>query len=236
MALIAAAGSRLLQRRKAQALRLTLALGAGVRPRGDVHRSDHRRQGHQPADAGQAADALPRSSNASTSPAAPRPRYAAKATPASAIGRCSRPPARPIRPGSSSGSRGSRSAFNGTVVVEWLNVSAGSDTDPGLGYAAAELDREGYAYVGVSAQQAGINGSTPRRHRQPAAARGPRLGPAQGRPGALRLAASPRRRVLLRHVHAGRAGVAGAGHGSTCWTGWRRSGSSRSGSHSPRPG
>ncbi len=52
------------------------------------------------------------------------------------------------------------SAFNGTVVVEWLNVSAGSDTDPDWAYAAAEFNRSGYAYVGVSAQQAGINGST----------------------------------------------------------------------------
>ena len=51
------------------------------------------------------------------------------------------------------------SAFNGTVVVEWLNVSAGSDTDPDWAYAAAEFNRSGYAYVGVSAQQAGINGS-----------------------------------------------------------------------------
>ncbi|HEX4017288.1 MAG TPA: alpha/beta hydrolase domain-containing protein [Frankiaceae bacterium] len=49
--------------------------------------------------------------------------------------------------------------FNGTVVVEWLNVSAGSDTDPDYAYAAAEFDRSGYAYVGVSAQQAGIEGS-----------------------------------------------------------------------------
>ncbi|HEX4429705.1 MAG TPA: alpha/beta hydrolase domain-containing protein [Frankiaceae bacterium] len=49
--------------------------------------------------------------------------------------------------------------FNGTVVLEWLNVSAGSDTDPDYAYAAAELDRSGYAWVGVSAQQAGIEGS-----------------------------------------------------------------------------
>jgi hypothetical protein len=49
--------------------------------------------------------------------------------------------------------------FNGTVVVEWLNVSAGSDTDPDFAYAAAEFDRSGYAYVGVSAQQAGVEGS-----------------------------------------------------------------------------
>jgi hypothetical protein len=50
--------------------------------------------------------------------------------------------------------------FNGTLVVEWLNVSAGSDTAPDFAYAAAELDRSGYAYVGVSAQQAGVEGST----------------------------------------------------------------------------
>jgi Alpha/beta hydrolase domain len=49
--------------------------------------------------------------------------------------------------------------FNGTVVVEWLNVSGGSDTDPDYAYAAAEFDRSGYAYVGVSAQQAGVEGS-----------------------------------------------------------------------------
>jgi hypothetical protein len=49
--------------------------------------------------------------------------------------------------------------FNGTVVMEWLNVSAGTDTDPDFDYAAAEFDRSGYAYVGVSAQQAGIEGS-----------------------------------------------------------------------------
>jgi hypothetical protein len=49
--------------------------------------------------------------------------------------------------------------FNGTVVVEWLNVSAGSDSDPDFSYMAAELEREGAAYVGVSAQQVGIDGS-----------------------------------------------------------------------------
>ena len=49
--------------------------------------------------------------------------------------------------------------FNGTVVVEWLNVSAGSDTDPDFSYLGAELERAGAAYVGVSAQQVGIDGS-----------------------------------------------------------------------------
>nr|WP_249420499.1 alpha/beta hydrolase domain-containing protein [Rhabdothermincola salaria] len=48
--------------------------------------------------------------------------------------------------------------FNGTVVVEWLNVSAGRDSDPVFGYLHPYLLREGYAYVGVSAQATGIEG------------------------------------------------------------------------------
>lgn len=50
------------------------------------------------------------------------------------------------------------SAFNGTVVVEWLNVSAGADTAPEWGYTHRELIRSGYGWVGVSAQKAGIDG------------------------------------------------------------------------------
>lgn len=46
--------------------------------------------------------------------------------------------------------------FNGTVLVEWLNVSAGRDSDPDFGYLAAELLSQGYAYVGISAQRGGI--------------------------------------------------------------------------------
>jgi hypothetical protein len=52
----------------------------------------------------------------------------------------------------------SAQTFNGTVVVEWLNVSSGQDADPGWRYLAAEICRSGYAYVGVSAQQVGISG------------------------------------------------------------------------------
>lgn len=48
--------------------------------------------------------------------------------------------------------------FNGTVVVEWLNVSGGLDAGPDWTYAADELVRGGYAWVGVSAQQIGIEG------------------------------------------------------------------------------
>jgi hypothetical protein len=48
--------------------------------------------------------------------------------------------------------------FNGTVVVEWMNVSAGADSAPDYTYLADELLREGYAWVGVSAQHVGIEG------------------------------------------------------------------------------
>jgi Alpha/beta hydrolase domain len=46
--------------------------------------------------------------------------------------------------------------FNGTVVVEWLNVSAGSDAAPDWINAHNALIRGGYAWVGVSAQAAGL--------------------------------------------------------------------------------
>ena len=45
--------------------------------------------------------------------------------------------------------------FNGTVVVEWLNVSAGRDVAPDWLMAHNELIRKGYAWVGVSAQSVG---------------------------------------------------------------------------------
>jgi hypothetical protein len=48
--------------------------------------------------------------------------------------------------------------FNGTVVVEWMNVSAGTDEDVDWGFAHDELVRDGFAYVGVSVQKAGIYG------------------------------------------------------------------------------
>ena len=46
--------------------------------------------------------------------------------------------------------------FNGTVVVEWYNVSAGQDIDFCWGGSHNYLMREGYAWVGVSAQRVGI--------------------------------------------------------------------------------
>ena len=51
-----------------------------------------------------------------------------------------------------------KKSFNGTVVVEWLNVSAGLDAAPDWTLAHTELIRSGYAWVGVSAQFVGVEG------------------------------------------------------------------------------
>lgn len=48
--------------------------------------------------------------------------------------------------------------FNGTVLVEWLNVSGGIDTPAVWMMAHREIAREGYAYVVVSAQKVGVDG------------------------------------------------------------------------------
>jgi hypothetical protein len=48
--------------------------------------------------------------------------------------------------------------FNGTVVVEWLNVSFQVDVDPDWLYESQQLTQAGYAWVGVSAQQLGVQG------------------------------------------------------------------------------
>jgi len=55
---------------------------------------------------------------------------------------------RPASPGS----------FSGTAVVEWLNVSSGSDAAPDWTYLSDEVVRRGHAWVGVSAQHIGIEG------------------------------------------------------------------------------
>jgi hypothetical protein len=47
--------------------------------------------------------------------------------------------------------------FNGTVVVEWLNVSGGVDASPDWIHTHVELIRRGSAWVGVSAQAVGLN-------------------------------------------------------------------------------
>jgi len=48
--------------------------------------------------------------------------------------------------------------FNGTAVVEWLNVSGGLDSAADWIMAHTEFIREGYAWVGVSAQRVGVEG------------------------------------------------------------------------------
>ena len=48
-------------------------------------------------------------------------------------------------------------AFDGTVIVEWLNVTNQSDSGPDWLGAHNEIIREGHAWVGVSAQAVGVN-------------------------------------------------------------------------------
>ena len=56
--------------------------------------------------------------------------------------------------------------FNGTVIVEWFNVSGGTDAGPDWMLGHTELIREGFAYVGVTAQRVGLEalkGADPQR-------------------------------------------------------------------------
>jgi hypothetical protein len=48
--------------------------------------------------------------------------------------------------------------FNGTALVEWLNVSGGIDAPAVWMMAHREIVRAGYAYVAVSAQRVGVEG------------------------------------------------------------------------------
>jgi hypothetical protein len=49
-------------------------------------------------------------------------------------------------------------AFNGSVAVEWLNVTGGLDAGPDWTYSHRQILRSGMAYVGVSAQKVGVEG------------------------------------------------------------------------------
>lgn len=51
--------------------------------------------------------------------------------------------------------------FNGTVILEWLNVTAGNDFTGDWFHTRYSLMRRGYAYVGVSAQYVGVQGPGP---------------------------------------------------------------------------
>lgn len=48
--------------------------------------------------------------------------------------------------------------FNGTVIVEWMNVSSGIESPVEWLLIHSELISKGYAWVGISAQKAGIDG------------------------------------------------------------------------------
>jgi len=47
--------------------------------------------------------------------------------------------------------------FNGIVIVEWINVTGGPDKDIDWWQSGPHLVRNGYAFIGVSAQQMGID-------------------------------------------------------------------------------
>jgi len=49
--------------------------------------------------------------------------------------------------------------FSGTVLLEWLNVTAGFETPPSWGTGQLEMRRGGAVWIGVSAQLTGIEGS-----------------------------------------------------------------------------
>jgi hypothetical protein len=52
------------------------------------------------------------------------------------------------------------SKFNGTVIVEWMNVTAG-EAAPDWDFLNPMLMREGFAWVGVTAQALAVNGGNP---------------------------------------------------------------------------
>src|SRR5438132_8883341 len=52
----------------------------------------------------------------------------------------------------------SAAKFNGTVLVEWVNVTSGYNNDVMFRASQDHLIRAGYAYVGVSAQRVGVHG------------------------------------------------------------------------------
>lgn len=54
-----------------------------------------------------------------------------------------------------------RARFNGTIVVEWLNVSGGFDAAPDWTATHTMLVRDGFAWIGVSAQYIGVSGGPP---------------------------------------------------------------------------
>ena len=95
--------------------------------------------------------------------------------------------------------------FNGTVIVEWMNVSAG-ESAPDWDFLNPMLMRDGYAYVGVSAQKLGVDGGTALLGSPGSSAPNTRAGRRRARP--LRVAAPSRRPVRAGHVRPDRPGPA----------------------------
>jgi Alpha/beta hydrolase domain len=55
----------------------------------------------------------------------------------------------------------SQRAFNGVVLLEWQNVTAGYDLDAHWGASWRHFVDSGYVWVGISAQRVGVHGQTP---------------------------------------------------------------------------
>lgn len=53
----------------------------------------------------------------------------------------------------------SNNKFNGTVIVEWVNVTAGYDLEVMWLNSREHLIREGYAWIGVDVQRVGVHGA-----------------------------------------------------------------------------
>ncbi len=92
--------------------------------------------------------------------------------------------------------------FNGTVVVEWMNVSAG-ESAPDWDYLNPMLMRDGYAYVAVSAQALAVNGGAPILG---SVGTGSQRRPGRLRAGPLRAAPPSRRPVRAGHLRPDRPG------------------------------
>ena len=113
--------------------------------------------------------------------------------------------------------------FSGTVVVEWNNVSGGVDIGPDWSLLHRHLIRRGHAWVGVTAQKAGIDGG--------GLIEGPHLKKAF--PERYAVLSHPGRLVVVRHLHPGRPRRPRRRRPARARS--PRRGSSRSGSRSRRP-
>ena len=120
--------------------------------------------------------------------------------------------------------------FDGTVVVEWLNVTAGIDAPAAWLNAHIQMIRDGMAYVGVDAQAGGINGQA-----GSIAAVDGKSGLRQSDPARYGSLHHPGRQLLVQHLPAGRPSPPDIGIAS-CSVGCTRSGSWPWASHSPPSG